>query len=103
MARYVTLIRLTEQGAKGIKKSTGRARAFREAAGKAGVRVEAQYWTTGGYDGLLVVSAADEKNVLRCLTELAAAGNVHTETLQAFDAREFESIVGKRSSSIRPN
>src|SRR5262249_14778603 len=55
MARYLTLIRFTEQGAKTIKKSTARAADFRAAAEKVGVKVEAQYWTTGAYDGVLIL------------------------------------------------
>jgi uncharacterized protein with GYD domain len=93
MARYLTLLRLTEQGTRNIKKSTARAAAFREAAAKAGVRVEALYWTTGAYDGALILSAEDEINALQCLAALAAAGNVRTETLQAFDNNEFEAIT----------
>jgi uncharacterized protein with GYD domain len=93
MARYVTLIRFTDQGARGIKRSTARAAAFKQAAKKAGIAVEAQLWTVGGYDGVLILSG-DEKKILRCLTQLAALGNVHTETLQAFDAPEFEAITG---------
>ena len=92
MARYVTLLKFTEQGAKNIKKSTERAAAFRDAAKKAGVNVETQLWTTGVYDGALVLSG-DEKNVLRALAELAAQGNVRTETLQAFDAEQFRAIT----------
>jgi len=94
MPRYVTLIRFTEQGSKAIKQSTARARAFAETAAKAGIKIEAQYWTAGSYDGALVLSADSEKKVLHALTELAAAGDVRTETLQAFDAKEFEAIVG---------
>ena len=94
MIRYVTLLRFTEQGLKNLKKSTTRAAAFREAAAKAGVNVEAQYWTTGSYDGTLILSAEDETNALRCLAALAAAGNVRTETLKAFSAKEFEAIAG---------
>ena len=60
MTRYAALLRFTEQGVKNIKKSTTRAADFREAAAKAGVTVEGQYWTTGTYDGLLVFSANDE-------------------------------------------
>ena len=93
MARYVTLLKFTEQGAKNIKKSAERAAAFRDAAKKAGVNVETQLWTTGAYDGALVLSG-DEKNVLRTLAELAAQGNVRTETLQAFDAEQFRAITG---------
>ena len=95
MPKYITLIRFTEQGAKNIKQSTARARAFAEAAAKAGVKVEAQYWTAGHYDGALVLSADSEQKALRALTKLAAGGNVRTETMQAFDAQEFDAIVGK--------
>ena len=93
MARYVTLIRFTEQGARNIRKSPERARAFKKAAEKSGVTVETQLWTAGSCDGVLVLSG-DEKKVLRCLTRLAALGNVRTETLQAFDARELKTITG---------
>ncbi len=95
MVRYLTLLRFTEQGVKNLNKSTGRAAAFREASAKAGVNVEAQYWTAGAYDGVFVLSAADETKALQCLAALAAAGNVRTETLRALDAKEFEAIVGK--------
>ena len=61
MARYVTLIRFTEQGARNIKRSLGRGLAFRKTA--------------------------------RCLTQLAALGNVRTETFQALHGREFKTII----------
>jgi uncharacterized protein with GYD domain len=95
MARYITLIRFTEQGAKNIKKSTARAHAFDRAAAKAGVKIEGQYWTMGAYDGVLIISADNERKALHCLTELASGGNVRTETLQAFIDKEFDAIVGK--------
>ena len=93
MARYVTLIRFTDQGASAIRKSTARALAFQKAAEKAGIGVEALLWTVGACDGVLILSG-DEKKVLRCLTQLAALGNVRTETMQAFDAAEFKAITG---------
>ena len=93
MARYVTLIRFTEQGARAIRKSTARALAFKQAAAKAGIAVEAQLWTAGACDGVLILSG-DEKKVLRCLTQLSALGNVRTETMQAFDAKELKAIIG---------
>ncbi len=95
MARYLTLLRFTDQGIKTLNKSTARAAAFRDAAAKAGACVEAQYWTTGAYDGVIILSAEDESKVLQCLATLVAAGNVRTETLMAFDASEFKAIVPK--------
>jgi uncharacterized protein with GYD domain len=95
MVRYVSLLRLTEQGIKNFKKSTARAAAFREAAAKAGLTIEAQYWLAGNYDGLLIFNAPDEVTALRSLAALAAAGNVRSESLRAFDAQEFDAIAGK--------
>ena len=95
MARYITLIKFTEQGAKNIKKSTDRAHSFDKAADKAGVKIEGQYWTMGAYDGVLIISADDESKALHCLTELAGSGAVRTETMQAFIDEEFDEIVGR--------
>jgi len=95
MKRYVVIIRFTEQGAREIKKSAASAAAFCNAAEKCGVRVETQFWTAGSFDGILVLRAADATKALGVIAKLAAVGNVRTETLQAFDAREFATIVGK--------
>lgn len=96
MNRYVCLLRFTEKGAREIKNSTARADAFDKAAEKAGVRIEAQYWTLGSYDGVLILGADKGEKALHCLTELAAGGFVRTETLPAFDANEFEAIAGRK-------
>ena len=93
MRHYVILLRFTEQGSKAIKKSTERARAFKEAASKAGVKVEAQYWTLGALDGVAILSADNEADALKSVAALAAAGNVKTETLQAFTDTEFDEFV----------
>lgn len=95
MPRYISLLRFTEKGALGIKNSASRALEFDKTAEKAGVRVEAQYWMFGEYDGLLILSADTAEAALRCLTELTAAGHVRTETMRAFDAQEFAQLTGK--------
>jgi uncharacterized protein with GYD domain len=94
MPKYISLLRFTEKGAREIKNSTHRALDFDKAAEKAGVRVEAQYWMFGAYDGLLILSAETADAALHCLTELSAAGNVRTETMRAFDVKEFGRITG---------
>ena len=95
MARYISLLRFTEQGAKNMKKSTTRAHDFDKVAAKAGVKVEGQYWTMGKYDGVLIVAADSKEKVLHMLTLLAALGNVRTNTMQAFVDKEFDAIVGR--------
>ena len=95
MARYISLLRFTEQGAKNIKKSTNRAHDFDKLAAKAGVKVEGQFWTMGKYDGVLILTADSEEKVLHMLTLLAALGNVRSNTMQAFVDKEFDAIVGR--------
>ena len=95
MARYISLLRFTEQGAKNMKKSTTRAHNFDKLAAKAGVKVEGQYWTMGEYDGVLIVTADSEEKVLHLLTLLAALGNVRTNTMQAFVDKEFDAILSR--------
>lgn len=95
MARYVSLLKFTQQGVRTLKESSARAAAFRTAAEKAGVKVEAQLWTAGAYDGILILSGDDETKVLATIAKLAALGNVQTETLQAYDSTQFAAIVGK--------
>ena len=94
MSRYISLLSFTEQGAKNLKKSTNRAHAFDKLAAKAGVKVEGQYWTMGSFDGVLVLSANSEKKILHLLADLAALGNVRTQTMQAFVDTEFDEVVG---------
>ncbi|MBL9166540.1 MAG: GYD domain-containing protein [Verrucomicrobiales bacterium] len=93
MPRYIALLTFTPQGSKNVKKSTRRAHQFDRLAAKAGVKVAGQYWTMGGYDGVLILEASSETKVLHLLTELASFGNVQTQTLQAFTDAEFDSIV----------
>jgi len=92
MARYIALIRFTEQGSRNIGKSASRAAAFRKAAERAGVTVEAQYWTAGSCDGVIILNGDDMK-VFGSLAQLASMGNVRTETLRAFDAGQFKAIA----------
>jgi uncharacterized protein with GYD domain len=93
MKRYVSLIRFTPQGAKALKQSPARAAAFRKTAAKAGVKVEAQLWTNGAYDGVVILAASDERKALGVIARLVALGYVQTETMQAFDAGEFAALV----------
>jgi uncharacterized protein with GYD domain len=93
MARYVSLLKFTPQGAKSLKQSPARAAEFRKAAERAGVKVETQLWTAGAYDGILILSGSDESKVLGTIASLAALGNVQTQTLPAFEAKEFAKIA----------
>ena len=94
MSHYIALLRFTQKGAEHIKDSTRRAHHFAALAKKSGVKIEAQYWTLGAYDGVLILRADSEKKALHLLTSLAAAGNVRTKTMQAFTDKQFAEIAG---------
>lgn len=91
---YVALLTYTDQGVGKLKQSPKRARAFRKTAEAAGIKVRAQLWTAGAYDGLLILEGDSEEKVLGALAQLTSGGNLRTHSLRAFDAAEFAAIVG---------
>lgn len=95
MATFITTIKFTQQGVKGIDETTKRATAFKAAAKKLGVKVTAIYWTLGEYDGLLILEASNDETATTALLHLGAMGNVHTTTMRAFTAEEMDMILTK--------
>jgi len=95
MATFITTIKFTQQGMKGIGETTKRAAAFRAAAKKLGVKVTDIYWTLGDYDGLLIVEAPDDATATSAMLHLGMMGNVHTATVRAFNAAEMDKILSK--------
>jgi len=95
MATFITTIKFTQQGIKGIGETTKRAAALKAAAKKMGVKVTASYWTMGDHDGVLIFEAPDDETATILLLHLGAAGNVHTTTCRAFTAAEMDTILAK--------
>lgn len=95
MIRYVSLLKFTDAGAREMDNSPARAAGFVELAAAEGVEVEAQLWTAGAYDGVLVLAGRSEAQVLRTLSRLAEHGYVRTESMRAFDAGEMIEVVGR--------
>ena len=95
MTRFLMLLKFTEKGLAAIKDSPSRADAFREAAGKAGVTIEAQYWLLGEYDGMAVFTAPDEATAAGLALKLASQGHVRTCLARALDEADFRALLGK--------
>jgi len=93
MATYIVLFNWTEQGVKSYKDSPARVDAAREQWGKAGVQVKDIYWTTGQYDLIAIVEAANGEALAKALLPLGAAGNVRTTSMRAFDQDEFTRLL----------
>jgi uncharacterized protein with GYD domain len=92
---FIATIKFTAKGAAGAKDTVNRANAFKNAAKKIGVKVQAVYWTLGPFDGVLILEADDEETATAAMLHLAAQGYVTTQTARAFKASEMEAIVGK--------
>lgn len=95
MATFITTIKFTQQGVKGIDDTVKRAAAFKAAAKKMGAKVKEIYWTLGDHDGVLIFEAADDETATTLLLHLGAGGNVHTSTVRAFTAAEMDAILAK--------
>lgn len=95
MPKFLTLINFTEQGIKSFKDTAKRADAFVKKAKDAGVTINNILWTVGPYDGAILFEAPDEQTAAGLLVQLAAQGNVRTQTLRAFDREEIAAVVAK--------
>jgi len=95
MPRYVILYRFTDQGLKNIKNSVKRAQEVRKANEARGFKVIGTYWTQGHYDIVSIVEAPDEESINAGLFNIAEAGNVHSETLRAFDDAEMQRALDR--------
>jgi uncharacterized protein with GYD domain len=95
MATYIMLATYTAQGLKGIKDTLKRTEAVREFAKKAGVTMQESYWTLGAYDVVAVFEAPDDETMTAFSLSVARLGNVKTQTLRAFSAKDMGTVLGK--------
>ena len=95
MAAYILLATYTEQGIKGIKDTVKRTEAVKELAKKGGVTMKESYWTLGAYDVVAVFDAPDDETMTAFSLSVAKLGNVKTQTLRAFSAKDMAGILSK--------
>lgn len=95
MATYIVLTTFTEQGIRGIKETTKRADAVKDAAKKFGVTAKEFYWTLGTYDVVVVFEAPDDASMTALGLAIGALGNVRTQTMRAFSRDEMNGILAK--------
>ena len=93
MPTYVVLYKFTDQGLKSIKDTVKRAREVRAENERRGFKVIGTYWTQGQYDLVSIVDAPSEDAMLAGLFNIAATGNVHSQTLRAYTDAEMEKAL----------
>ncbi len=95
MAAYVILSSFTDQGVKGIKETTKRAKVFRDVASQMGVTIKDIYWTLGQYDVIVTLESSKEENVAALMMKMGSVGNLKSQTLRAFTDSEVSAMVTK--------
>jgi uncharacterized protein with GYD domain len=90
---FISVVKFTEQGLRNVQDTRKRADDFKAMARKKGAKVKDVYWALGPFDGLLIFDAPDDEAAASLMLELAALGNVHTQTARAFTAAEMEKIL----------
>jgi len=95
MPIYVGLGNWTDQGTKDFGGAVQRGNAFRDAVEQAGGRVRELVWTMAAYDFIAVLEAPDDETAAVLVLRVAAAGNVRTTTMRAFDADQMTDIIAR--------
>jgi uncharacterized protein with GYD domain len=92
MAKFISLINWTDQGAKTASESADRAEAAQKLAADMGGSMEI-YWTMGQYDVVAISEFADDETAVAFLSKVSSLGNVRTTTMRAFDASDVRRIM----------
>jgi uncharacterized protein with GYD domain len=93
MARYLSLLNFTQEGAKKIKDTVKRAKAFQADVEKTGGKVIGQYWSEGEFDGAVIFEVPSDTDATQLLCKLAQLGNVRTHSLRVHNAAEMEKAI----------
>jgi len=97
MATYIVLGQWTQKGVENVKQSPDRLEKFKQLTKTVGGQLKGFYLTMGRYDFVVVVEMPDDKAQARTVLQLAASGNIRTETLKAFPEEEYKQIIGSLS------
>ena len=95
MATYVILYRFTAQGLKDVKRTVERGEEARKQNEARGFKFIGMYWTQGRYDLVTIVDAPSEEAAMASMLNIAALGNVSSESLRAFTAEEMQNMMAK--------
>jgi len=95
MATFISLGKLTDQGARDIKALRGRVEENMARAERLGVKIQGWYLTQGRYDIVVVAEAPDAETMLAQSAGVAGTGMVRTETLRAWTLEEVDHVVSR--------
>jgi uncharacterized protein with GYD domain len=95
MPVYISLINLTDQGARTIKEDPQRVSAAASIAQREGCKLLAEWWTMGPYDAVMITEAPDDETINRFLLGAGRQGNIRTVTMRAFTPEEITRVIDR--------
>ena len=95
MPMYVILVRITDEGVKGIKDAPAHVEESKKAFEAAGCKMVAHYIVMGEYDAVAIVEAPSDEVLMTHMAGVVARGEIRTTTLRAFPTEEFAEMVKK--------
>jgi uncharacterized protein with GYD domain len=95
MAKFVMLIRYTDEGVRHFKDFRTRMQHARRGAEELGVTIDAFYLTMGEYDAVVTFEAPDARTAAKLSLINAANGRVRTVTMPAFSESEAADLAGE--------
>lgn len=93
MKTYISLVRWTDQGSKGVEHTLDRAAAAENLAEKLGGHIRDIRWTMGRYDLVVTLDAPTDETASAIMWAIGSLGNIHTETMRAFDKTEVMEVL----------
>jgi uncharacterized protein with GYD domain len=95
MNTYITLMKLTEQGAKELKEAPERIETNSKLFEKMGGKIIGFYATHGEYDFIGIGEAPNDEVATIFNLALSSLGYVKTTTLRAFTIKEINEMIKK--------
>ncbi len=95
MPTYISLMKLTDQGIKGIKNAPRRIEQSVRGLEAVGGKLVGLYAVMGEYDYVAIAEAPSDEVAMTFMLALGSTGNVRTTTLKAFTGEQLVEMVKK--------
>ncbi len=95
MPTYISLLKMTPEGAKDIKGLPKRYEDFRKHLEQAGGKLVGAYAVMGQYDYVAVFDVPDDATAVSLALRIAQRGTSSTQTMRAIPMDEFVQLVNR--------
>ena len=92
MAKFVSLINWTDEGAKTASATVDRADAAKKIAADMGGSIEV-LWTMGEFDIVAISEFADDETAVKFMAKVSSQGAIRTQTMRAFEADDVRRLM----------